>query len=445
MTEARPRFLDSVSGAQLIPHPDNLRADLGEWKELAGSIKANGVLTRLVVQPHPTEPNVFEILAGHRRHKAGTSLVPPAVFPVEIKYDLTEAQVQTYLFVENLDREKLTPSEEALGYSKLIGLGTKMPELVKATGRSKSHIQTHLNLLECPPEIRRLVDTGDISMGDALRKFRGVPNEIVLEYTADVDDEDFRSWDLERLIARRASEDEHQALYDRLIAAGDRVETDPGALPEGSVYVIDNEGHWSVPHNQKSISVDPKAHQKEACHLSLLTIGGGYAGDKVKRYEICTDPSNHKVKGKSGVKTKARTASDYEKAVRATERESNNRYLAALQLAIAEKDKAFADLMLWGTIDRVSADGAKVAAMLFGLTKDDLTEAERSSPGYGFKRLLHERAKQGPGALKFVAYACELGPRSALHYGGREVDSIDLAKAHGFKEPTKPNRKDFAD
>lgn len=152
----------------IVPNPMQPRRVFteSELADLAASIRANGLLQPLVVRPAPGSSNRFELVAGERRYRALVSLDWTDA-PVIVR----EADDETLLvlaLVENLQREALNPLEEAEGYEALADqFGMKQAEIARAVGKDRSTVANLLRLLNLPPSIRKLVESGELSQGHA--------------------------------------------------------------------------------------------------------------------------------------------------------------------------------------------------------------------------------------------------------------------------------------
>jgi ParB family chromosome partitioning protein len=134
--------------------------------DLVDSISRKGVLQPLLVRPHPDEPNHYEIIAGERRwrasQKAGLRDVPVIIKTFDDKETLEVA------LVENLQRQDLTPLEEADGYKRLMDeFSHTQEELAKAVGKSRSHVANTMRLLQSPEKVKILIEEGELSAGHA--------------------------------------------------------------------------------------------------------------------------------------------------------------------------------------------------------------------------------------------------------------------------------------
>ena len=154
--------------AQIRPNPRNPRQhfDPERIAELAASIAAQGVIQPLAVRPHPTQPGHYELIAGERRLRAlqqlGTALVPVVVRNVP-DTELLEAAL-----VENLQREALTPIEEALAYRALMQQhGHTQEQLATRVGRQRSTIANMMRLLGLPMAVQEDLESGRLSIGHA--------------------------------------------------------------------------------------------------------------------------------------------------------------------------------------------------------------------------------------------------------------------------------------
>lgn len=133
---------------------------------LAESIKAQGILQPILVRRHPERPNEYEIVAGERRWRAA-QIAKLHEVPVVIR-DLTDAESLELAIVENVQRQDLTPLEEAEGYRRLIDdFQHTQEDLARTLGKSRSHIANTLRLLSLPQGVKQLLDEGKLTAGHA--------------------------------------------------------------------------------------------------------------------------------------------------------------------------------------------------------------------------------------------------------------------------------------
>ncbi len=133
--------------------------------ELADSIKHNGVMQPITLRKS-TDGGQYEIIAGERRWRAA-GLAGLMEIPAIIR-EVDDAQALELALVENIQRQDLSPLEEAAGYQRLMQEFTYTQEqLSKIVGKSRSHIANLLRLLSLPEKIKNFLDSDALSMGHA--------------------------------------------------------------------------------------------------------------------------------------------------------------------------------------------------------------------------------------------------------------------------------------
>jgi ParB family chromosome partitioning protein len=137
-----------------------------ELDALAQSIREKGILQPLLVRPVSGEEAAFELVAGERRWRAaqrvGLHEVPAIVRA------FADSEALEIALVENLQREDLSPLEEAEAYSRLVDeFGRTQAGLAEAVGKSRSHVANTLRLLSLPEPVRRRLEEGELSAGHA--------------------------------------------------------------------------------------------------------------------------------------------------------------------------------------------------------------------------------------------------------------------------------------
>ena len=137
-----------------------------EIEELAASIRELGILQPLLVRALDDTPDRYEIIAGERRWRAAQRARLHEV-PV-IERQLTDAEALEIALVENLQREDLSPLDEAEGYKRLADeFDHTQDDLARALGKSRSHVANMMRLLNLPGSVKSLLDGGEISAGHA--------------------------------------------------------------------------------------------------------------------------------------------------------------------------------------------------------------------------------------------------------------------------------------
>lgn len=126
--------------------------------ELAESIKSKGLLHPITVRP---EGDHYVIISGERRYrasiKAGLTEIEATVL------NLDEVESFKISVLENLQREDLTPVEEAKTFQQLQDMGMSQAEMMKLTGKSQSYISQKLRLLKLPDFLQIYMDEGNLT------------------------------------------------------------------------------------------------------------------------------------------------------------------------------------------------------------------------------------------------------------------------------------------
>lgn len=141
-------------------------------EELKQSIIQHGILQPIIVKK---SIKGYEIVVGERRFRAAKEAGLKKV-PVVVR-DFTSSEMMELAVLENLQREDLTPIEEAAAYQTLLDkLDVTQEELAKRLGKSRPHITNHIRLLSLPRQIQELITQGTISMGHG-RALLGLKNK----------------------------------------------------------------------------------------------------------------------------------------------------------------------------------------------------------------------------------------------------------------------------
>lgn len=242
-----------VNLAQLQASEDNLRRDAIGIKELADSIAANGLLQPLLVRPNGTG-DTYIVTAGHRRYAALQLLDETGVvidIPVLLRELDNEATTKA-MVVENIQRQELSPTEEAIGYRRLVDMGLNQRDIAAQVGVNQSHVSKRLKLLDLDPKVQRLVDEGKLGMDDAL-KLGKLPEAMHLELAREAIEG--RGYKIENAIAGQARQMNVDKLTRKVEQAGFTVDEGVGnvrtldtftsieeltaaTLPEGASIVV---------------------------------------------------------------------------------------------------------------------------------------------------------------------------------------------------------------
>lgn len=162
-----PSALREIDVAGIRPNQYQPRKEFraGELNELADSIRAAGLLQPITVRRLPSGED-YELVAGERRLRAVKSLGWTKIAAIVREYD--DQTSLALALVENLQREDLNPIEEAEGYARLSGgFGLTQAELADLVGKDRSTIANLLRVLQLPAEVRRMLETGELTLGHA--------------------------------------------------------------------------------------------------------------------------------------------------------------------------------------------------------------------------------------------------------------------------------------
>ena len=178
----KDNLLTSLPIELIKPNPLQPRKNFSKetLNELAASIKDRGVLQPIIVRPAKNKDNEWEIIAGERRWKAA-QLAGFHEVPVSIK-DIKDEDVAIIALIENIQRENLSPIEEAIGYKRLMNkFSITQEELGLKMRRSRAYITNFIRLLSLPEEVQKLLADKLISVGQ-VRPIIGNKNSIELAH-----------------------------------------------------------------------------------------------------------------------------------------------------------------------------------------------------------------------------------------------------------------------
>lgn len=167
---------------EIIPNPHQPRVNFDEsaLEELAASVAEVGVLQPVVVRP--LDDGRYALIAGERRWRAarrvGLTEIPAMVRTVDDQASLTQA------LIENLQRQDLTPLEEAAAYQELLEEhGMTHEQVATSVGKSRPAVSNTLRLLQLPLPIQGMVERGELSAGHA-RALLGIEDVGYAEHIA---------------------------------------------------------------------------------------------------------------------------------------------------------------------------------------------------------------------------------------------------------------------
>ena len=193
-----------VEISEIRPNPEQPRTYFDEKKliELANSIKEHGIFQPVILKP---SAKGYTLVAGERRVKAakmaGLYKIPAIISDYNSRY-LIELAI-----LENLQREDLTPMEEAIAFQKAIfNLKYTHEELGKKIGKSRVYVTNIIGLLNLPASVINDVNIGAISMGHARALSKLKNQELVITLRDRIIKENLTVRDIEGIIRNLSKE-----------------------------------------------------------------------------------------------------------------------------------------------------------------------------------------------------------------------------------------------
>ena len=214
--------LNVVSIGDLSRNPYQPRQSFNESKleELSNSIKKNGIIQPIAVRLKKDEPGKYEIVAGERRwlaaQKAGLHNIPVNIL------DLSDVESLEVAIVENIQRDDLSPIEEARGYKRLSDEFKYDHESIsRLMSKSRSHISNTLRLLTLPSDVIAMLEEGSITSGQA-RPLIGIANASSI--AEEIVSKNYSARKVEYLVKAKKSKNPNK-LYDaNILKAQEKIE-----------------------------------------------------------------------------------------------------------------------------------------------------------------------------------------------------------------------------
>lgn len=208
----------------ISPNPDQPRHFFDEeaLSELAENIRQNGVITPITLR---RLDKGYEIIAGERRwraaRKAGLKTIPAIVL------DIDEKKAYQLSMVENLQREDLSPVEEAQGFKKLMeDYGMTQDEVASAVSKSRPAVANAVRLLELPAVILVMVESGKLSAGHGRTLLPLKDREEIVEIA-------------EEIVEKELSVRQVEAMVKRILESGEKPEQDSRKLEKMYVEQVE--------------------------------------------------------------------------------------------------------------------------------------------------------------------------------------------------------------
>jgi ParB family transcriptional regulator, chromosome partitioning protein len=162
-----------IAVTRILPNPAQPRLSYEEdsLTELADSIREHGVLQPILVRPVGSQ---FELIAGERRWRASKLAEREAIPAIVVEFD--EQTALEVSIIENLQREDVSPLEEAAMFRKMTDLGYSVRQLAQKIGKDKGYVENRMRLSDAPPEIRELVSVRKDTLSHAYELMK-IPDE----------------------------------------------------------------------------------------------------------------------------------------------------------------------------------------------------------------------------------------------------------------------------
>lgn len=259
-----------VDSVRPNPHQPRRHFDQEALEELAESVRAHGVVQPIVVVP---ADGGYVLVAGERRWRAAR-LAGLAEVPALVR-DLDPRAMTEVALVENLQREDLTPIEEAHAYQALQEeFGLTQEEIARRVGKSRSQVANTLRLLTLDPEVQAMVDAGDLSFGHA---------KVLLSVAAAAEQRRLarlvldEGWTVRTLEARLASGSQRRRAGGRTAAKGSAA-VDP---------------HWSraAEHLQQALGTPVEVQVRRGKAGGRIVIEFFSQDEFDRLYEVLTSPA----------------------------------------------------------------------------------------------------------------------------------------------------------
>lgn len=183
---------------EIRPNPYQPRKTFDDDKinELAASIKEHGVFQPIIVRKSLSG---YELIAGERRLRASKIAQKDTIPAIVVDFD--DSQMMEISLLENIQREDLSPLEEAEAYDQLLHkLNYTQEELSKRIGKSRPYITNMLRLLKLPLGIKELVNSKKLSYGHARTLLALDDEDRMLELAKKTVKEDLSVRELEKII-----------------------------------------------------------------------------------------------------------------------------------------------------------------------------------------------------------------------------------------------------
>ena len=190
-----------ISLDEIRPNPYQPRKtfDREALNDLAASIKEHGVFNPILVRK---SVGGYELIAGERRLRASKIAGMRDIPSIVVEFD--DTQMMEISILENIQREDLSPLEEARAYQQLIEkLGYTQEKLAERIGKSRPYITNILRLLKLPEEVQDMVNGNKLSYGHARALLALEDEGKMIELAKRAIKEDLSVRDMEKLVKEK--------------------------------------------------------------------------------------------------------------------------------------------------------------------------------------------------------------------------------------------------
>jgi ParB/RepB/Spo0J family partition protein len=159
-------LVEHLKLGKVIPSERNYRrkVDKQALEELTDSVRQKGIIQPIIVRPVKDNGH-YEIVAGYRRYLAATA-AELATIPAIIE-KLDDESALEVAMIENSQREDVNPIDEALGFKRMLDIGTDIETVAARIGHPVAYVLGRIKLLDLCMEARKAVAEGRISLGHA--------------------------------------------------------------------------------------------------------------------------------------------------------------------------------------------------------------------------------------------------------------------------------------
>ncbi|MFN4245621.1 MAG: ParB/RepB/Spo0J family partition protein [Brevinematia bacterium] len=227
----------NVDISKIRPNPDQPRKTFNEnsLKELAESIKENGVLQPILVRE---KDGYYEIIVGERRWRAA-QIAGLKDIPVIVKNNLNNVEMLKLALIENIQREDLNPIELAMAYNELIEkYNLTQEDLSKVIGKSRSSIANTIRLLKLPQRVKEYIIQGILSEGHGRTLLSLEDEEEILKLAKECVEKGLSVRELEEIINFRKKEEAFEGNVSRETKIRKNFEQDIINIEEDLIEVL---------------------------------------------------------------------------------------------------------------------------------------------------------------------------------------------------------------